>query len=254
MYNNRLEKIVDDLANAIASALAENNVTREEYREGVMYLMKVAEAKETVLLYDVFVENLVIKNQDRRYANSPQAIQGPYFVEEVPVITDGKLKTLPQDNEVPLLIRSQVTDETGAPVEGATVFVWHSTPTGKYSKFHDEMPTEYYRGQVKTDANGRFELETTMPSPYSIPNKGPTGALLLAMGRHTMRPAHVHFKVRKDGFRDHTTQAYFQGGEWTDSDCAGGIVDGLIFATGEEAGKKVLEIDFKLDKRFTLAA
>jgi protocatechuate 3,4-dioxygenase beta subunit len=39
-----------------------------------------------------------------------------------------------------------------------------------------------------------------LPVGYQIPHKGPVGAMLKAMDRHSWRPAHVHFKVRADGF------------------------------------------------------
>lgn len=250
--NNRIDKIVDDVANAIASALAENNVTRGEYRHAINYLGKVAEAKEIGLFFDVFLEHLVIKNQDRTGRNSAQAIQGPYFLEDIPWV-DGKLKVMAEDNGEPLQIRATVKDPDGRAVPDATVFIWHSTPDGAYSKFHRDLPADLYRGRVKTDSDGRFEVETTMPVPYSIPNKGPTGALLEMMGRHTMRPAHVHFKIRKEGFAEHTTQAYFEGGEWVDNDVAGGIVDALIFKLDEVDGIKALKIDFVLEPAQELA-
>src|SRR3546814_4055060 len=67
-----------------------------------------------------------------------------------------------------------------------------------------------------------------MPVPYQIPYEGPTGRRLGHLGSHTWRPAHVHFKVRKDGFEPLTTQYYFEGGKWVDDDCCHGVTPDLI--------------------------
>src|SRR3546814_18082698 len=83
---------------------------------------------------------------------------------------------------------------------------WHSTPDGLYSGIHDNSPVDYYRGKLVTDSQGNYRVRTTMPVPYQIPYEGPTGRLLGHLGSHTWRPAHVHFKVRKDGFEPLTTQ------------------------------------------------
>lgn len=147
----------------------------------------------------------------------------------------------------PLLIRGRVTAPDDTPIEGATVYIWHSTPDGAYTGFHKGMSSDLYRGRVRSAADGSFQVATTMPVPYTIPDQGPVGGLLSMMGRHSWRPAHVHFKLRADGYRDLTTQTYFAGGKWVDDDCAGGIVDDLIFTPLIEDDQKVLQVDFVLD-------
>src|SRR3546814_2055462 len=87
----------------------------------------------------------------------------------------------------------------GRPLARATIDVWHSTPEGRYSGIHDGIPPHYYRGKIVTDADGRYNVRSIMPIPYQIPNEGPTGALLTAMGRHSWRPAHVHYKISAPG-------------------------------------------------------
>src|SRR3546814_4518656 len=83
----------------------------------------------------------------------------------------------------------RVTGMDGRPLARATINVWHSTPEGRYSGIHDGIPPHYYRGKIITDADGRYNVRSIMPIPYQIPNEGPTGALLTAMGRHPWRPA-----------------------------------------------------------------
>jgi catechol 1,2-dioxygenase len=58
------------------------------------------------------------------------------------------------------------------------------------------------------------------PAPYQIPTDGPTGRLIAAAGWHAWRPAHLHLFVQAPGYRRVTSQLYFAGGEWLDSDVA----------------------------------
>jgi chlorocatechol 1,2-dioxygenase len=243
---NRLATIIDELAQAIAAVLARNGVDRVQYREAIQYLAKIQAEKEIPLLLDLHIEHLVVKAEDKVGQNSSQAIQGPYFIEDIPWV-ENALKVIPEDNGEPLLVRGRIAAPDGKPIAGATAFIWHSTPDGAYSGFHKGMAPDLYRGRIKADANGQFEVLTTMPVPYTIPNKGPVGGLLAMMNRHSWRPAHIHFKLRANDYKDLTTQAYFEGGKWVDDDCAGGIVDTLVFAPQIENGRKVLSIDFTLD-------
>jgi chlorocatechol 1,2-dioxygenase len=251
--NERLSKIVTELVGAISKVLVDNQVTRQEYRNGVHYIDKTAAEGEIMLICDTFLEHLVIKGEDSRGQNSSQAVQGPFFIADVPWV-DGKLEVSPEDNGEPLLIKGSVSAPDGTPVTDATVHVWHSTPDGAYTGFHRGMTPERYRGRLKTDASGKFEVLTTLPVPYSIPDKGPVGTLLAMMDRHPWRPAHVHFKVLKGGFTEFTTQAYFEGGEWVDDDVAGGVVDDLIFPIPLEGDKRILKVDFVLDPAKDAAA
>src|SRR5262249_31590039 len=79
-----------------------------------------------------------------------------------------------------------------------------------------------------TDSTGHFEVRTTVPAPYEIPKYGPTGALLTALARHAFRPAHLHLKVSHAACEPLTTQIYFAGDRWLDSDAANAVKGSLI--------------------------
>lgn len=244
--NPRVNEVATALIEALRSVLERHAVTEEEYRAGVHYVMKVAEAREAALMCDVFLNSTVVASEARVRRGSRPAIQGPYFREGAPLV-DGALKTYETDRHRPLLIQGRVVDPASAPVTAAVIDVWHSTPDGKYSGFHDDIPLDYYRGKLVTDVDGRYRVRTTMPAAYQIPDRGPTGALLDMMGRHSWRPAHVHFKVRKDGFRALTTQYYFEGGDWVGDDCCNGVSPELIVPNRSEAGVQVMNLDFMIE-------
>jgi len=250
MKNPRVAEIAQSMVDAIRDVLVKHQVSEAEYRAGVMYMMQVAEAKEMALMCDVFLNSTIVEIKAAKTQGSMPAIQGPYFKDEAPFV-DGKLKTYDTDEHEPLMLYGTVRDTSGAPVADAVVDIWHSTPDGRYSGFgglHGDMPVEYYRGKVKTDAQGQWRVRTTKPAPYQIPNKGPTGALLGMMGSHSWRPAHVHFKVRKEGFQPLTTQYYFQGGDWVDSDCCNGVKPDLIKPRVVEQGIEVMKLGFVVER------
>jgi chlorocatechol 1,2-dioxygenase len=249
MPNNRIDAVVSAIVGGIRDAVAEHNVTFEEYRQGIGYIMKTAEAGELPLLIDLFMNATIVGNVNRnaKPGTSPADLEGPYFIEDVPEVT-GKLKVLDDDRCEPLLLRGVVRDLSGKPLPGATVFVWSSTHDGKYGGIHDGLPTDLYRGKLTTDAQGRYEVETRVPVPYHIPNSGPVGALLQMMRRHSWRPAHVHYKIRHVGYQELITQVYFEGGAYVNDDCCEGIVPPeFVKPVVRENGRVVLDVDFSIE-------
>ncbi|WP_374063828.1 chlorocatechol 1,2-dioxygenase [Cupriavidus sp. DF5525] len=245
--DKRVAEVAGAIVEAVRKILLDKRVTEAEYRAGVDYLTEVAQTRETALLLDVFLNSTIIEGKAQRSRTSAPAIQGPYFLEGAPVV-EGVLKTYDNDDHKPLIIRGTVRSDTGELLAGAVIDVWHSTPDGLYSGIHDNIPVDYYRGKLVTDSQGNFRVRTTMPVPYQIPSEGPTGRLLGHLGSHTWRPAHVHFKVRKDGFEPLTTQYYFEGGKWVDDDCCHGVTPDLITPETIEDGVRVMTLDFVIER------
>ncbi|HEU5447888.1 MAG TPA: catechol 1,2-dioxygenase, partial [Acidimicrobiia bacterium] len=48
-----------------------------------------------------------------------------------------------------------------------------------------------------------------------------------ALGRHSFRPGHIHFKLSHDQAAPLTTQIYFEGDPWLDSDVVGAAKESL---------------------------
>lgn len=244
--SNRSEVVIRELVQSVREVLSKHDVTFEEYRRAVGFLMKYAKAPEfeIPLTCDMLFNATVADIEMKQRKGSVTALEGPYFLEAVPTITD-RIKTREDGEE--LIIEGQVTDLSGSPVEGAQLYIWHSDPQGYYSGYSESFPVDLYRGKVIIGSNGRYSVRTTMPAPYTIPHDGPSGELLGFMGRHPWRPAHVHFKLRAPGFLEIITQAYFAGGEWLDSDCVEGVRSPLVHTPEIRENRKVLKKDFLLD-------
>jgi chlorocatechol 1,2-dioxygenase len=104
--SNRLENVVAAMVDCVRDVLAKYDVTFEEYRTGVRYLLDVAEAKEIPLLFDVFFNTTICDLENRNFAGSASTIEGPYYVENMPTIPKGgMLKTYEHDKGEPLILR-----------------------------------------------------------------------------------------------------------------------------------------------------
>ena len=80
------------------------------------------------------------------------------------------------------------------------------------------------------------------PLHYTVKADGPVGRLLVALGRHPWRPAHIHLLVQAPGHRTLVTQAYVAGGPYLDDDAVGAVKAELVAA--EEDG--VITFDLAL--------
>jgi chlorocatechol 1,2-dioxygenase len=246
--SDRIRAITTDIVEAIRGVLKKHDVTFAEYRAGVGHMIKTQEAKEIPLLIDVFFNSTVVEIENRVRKGSKAAIQGPYFVEGAPVVT-GTLAIREEDRDQPrMIMRGRVTDLRGKPVAGAKIDVWHSTPNGRYSGVHDNIPKEFYRGKIVTREDGTYECRSIRPVPYQIPNQGPTGELLEHhMEAHSWRPAHIHYWIRAEGMRDLISQAYFEGDRYINDDSCNGGGSDFEVPQAHEDGALVMEVNFKLD-------
>ena len=127
-----------------------------------------------------------------------------------------------------LFLRGRVTSPDGTPLAGVELDMWQADAAGHYSNIHPNMPEWNLRGRFHSGSDGTFEVRTIVPPPYEIPKSGPTGAVLGALGRHCFRPAHLHLKIRHPEYGELTSQLYFEGGDYLDSDVANAVREGLI--------------------------
>jgi catechol 1,2-dioxygenase len=216
---------VDDVARALLSAvhevIREKNVTYPEFQAAKQWLMDVGEGGEWPLLLDVFVEHVIEEVAARTQNGSVGSIQGPYYIpEQRRVDSPATLPARPDEKGEPLVLAGRVVDLDGNGVGGAELDVWQADDQGYYSGFAPDIPEGNLRAVVVADEAGRFEINTVRPAPYQIPTDGPTGNLIAAAGWHAWRPAHLHLFVQAPGYRRITTQLYFAGGDWLDSDVA----------------------------------
>ncbi|NMN99536.1 catechol 1,2-dioxygenase [Antrihabitans stalactiti] len=246
----RLAAIAKDALGALHKVILDHNVTYPEYRVFKQWLIDVGEGGEWPLFLDVFIEHAVEEVLARSRKGTKGSIEGPYYLADAPELPS--VCTLPMREEdkkiTPLVFSGQVTDLDGNGLGGAVVELWHADNDGFYSGFAPHLPDWNLRGKIITDDEGRYEVTTIQPAPYQIPTDGPTGQFIEAQHGHPWRPAHLHLIVSAPGKESVTTQLYFSGGEWLDSDVASATKPELILDPKPAAdGKNYVTYNFALD-------
>jgi protocatechuate 3,4-dioxygenase beta subunit len=94
-----------------------------------------------------------------------------------------------------LALSGVVLSTSCRPVRGALLDFWQADGRGSYDNEGFRL-----RGHQRTDARGRFRLETVVP------------------GRYPGRTPHIHVKVQPPGGAVLTTQLYFPGERGNDDD------------------------------------
>jgi protocatechuate 3,4-dioxygenase beta subunit len=131
---------------------------------------------------------------------APEMTEGPYYLDLDLVRSD-----ITEDREGAAMAMSLVVIDvnSGAPVEGAAVDVWHCDANGLYSGFVDQSAGSnqgatdlsdsgtFLRGTQLTDASGTATFATIYPGWYQG------------------RTVHIHIKVHVDGNEIHTGQLFF---------------------------------------------
>jgi len=113
-------------------------------------------------------------------------------------------------------------------VVDAEVDVWQASPEGYYENQDPQQADMNLRGKFSTDARGHIAFRSVKPRGYPVPADGVAGALLRAQGRHNMRPAHVHFMIRKPGFKTQFSQVYASDDPHLETDAQFGVTRALV--------------------------
>ena len=133
---------------------------------------------------------------------TPQQIEGPYFVDDMPNRSDIRSDTsngsVEQGIPLRLVIHVYGVDNGSCvPLQGAKLDIWHANSQGIYSGVKDMGTTEnnFLRGYQVTDSNGTVQFTTIYPGWYEG------------------RAIHIHDKVRifdeSEKILEWTAQLYF---------------------------------------------
>jgi catechol 1,2-dioxygenase len=221
---------------------------------------------ETQLLCDILgleslVDEITSKLVSTSDSETPSAVLGPFYRQDAPLLPHGSSIIKDLSPSVPwyeqavadsAIVTGRVLSNSGEPIQGAIVDVWHAAPNGLYEQQDDSQPDMNFRGRFETDACGRYAFYALRPVPYPIPDDGPAGRLLTLLDRHPYRPGHIHFIVTAPGFRPLTTQLYDDRDEYLAKDSVFAVKDELVvqFAPreGDPNARWALQYDFVLGR------
>ena len=247
-----MKQVMSALTRHLFAFLEEIKPTEEEWMQCIQFLTETGKMcddvrQEFILLSDVLgVSMLVDGINHRREANSTESsVLGPFYRAGAPHYPMGA--TIANDTPgEPVHVSGRVTTTDGKPIAGALLDAWQTAPNGLYEVQDPDQPEYNLRGIFTTGSDGAYNFKTVKPVSYPIPDDGPVGKLLRAMGRHPWRPAHIHFIVSAPGYQPVVTQIFTDDDKYLTSDAVFGVKSSLAVPYNKVGPAWTCEYDFTL--------
>jgi hydroxyquinol 1,2-dioxygenase len=256
----RMKEVMEAAVRHLHAFAREVNLTPGEWIKGIEFMTKVGQMctparQEFILLSDTLgLSALVNIMHDKTKVEEATgaSLLGPFFRENTPHFEPGaQIAKETKGTEVALYGR--ITNVQGTPLANAQVTVWQTAADGRYD-IQKDSETMDCRGIFHTDADGNYLLQTVRPLGYYIPMDGPVGGMVMAQGRHGMRPAHIHFLISAPGYRELVTALYIAGDVHLEDDVVFGASGDLVahIKDGDPAcpikGVPSIHFDFSLSR------
>lgn len=231
----RLYEVMTSLTKHLHGFIKEVEPTNAEWMAGIKFLTETGQMcsdwrQEFILLSDTLGVSMLVETINNRKPSgaTETTVLGPFHVDGAPYLDNGANISLDGKGE-PMVVTGQITDTEGKPIAGALLDVWQANDEGFYDVQQKGIqPDMNLRGMFTTDADGRYWFRSAKPKFYPIPDDGPVGKMLAALGRHPYRPAHIHFIVGAKGFSPITTHCFVPGDPYLASDAVFGVKESLI--------------------------
>lgn len=229
----RLKEVMVSLTRHLHAFIRDVRLTEDEWGAAIEFLTKAGHItddvrQEFILLSDTLgasMQTININNQ--AYADATEAtVFGPFFVEDSPAIELGGDMAFGAPGE-PCWVTGTVTGTDGKPLIGAKIEVWEADEDGLYDVQRD-AGARAARAHLFTDAEGGYRFWGLTPTPYPIPDDGPVGKMLAAVGRSPLRASHLHFMVTHEGCRTLVTHIFPEGDPIGWKDTVFGVKESLI--------------------------
>lgn len=231
----RFKQVMTSLITHLHAFVRDVKLTEAEWMYAVQFLTRTGQTctdrrQEFILLSDTLgVSILVITlNHPADGGSLESTVMGPFYWEGAPEMPLGANLAVGVKGE-PTFYSGRVLDaETGQPLANALLDIWSGDGEGTYDMQMPEDPGMKARGRIRTDEQGRYWFRSIRPTFYPVPEDGPVGEMLRAMGRHPNRPGHIHMIVSAEGHRTVTTHLFVANSPYLDSDAVFGVKDSLI--------------------------
>lgn len=233
--DERLKQIMDVVTRKLHEAVKELEPTEKEWFDAVMFLTDTGHMcnewrQEFILLSDVLGVSMLVDAVNNRKASgaSESTVLGPFHIEGAPELPMGANICLDEKGE-DILVKGQILDIDGKPIENAVIDVWQANDEGFYDVQQKGIQPDFnLRGVFKTIADGSYWFRAVKPKFYPIPDDGPVGKMLGKLGRHPYRPAHLHYIIKADGYEPLTTHIFDPDDPYINSDAVFGVKQSLL--------------------------
>jgi len=232
--NPRLKAVMTSLITHLHAFIREIEPSQEEWALGIQFLTRTGQMcddkrQEFILLSDTTGVTMLVDAINHRVADgaTESTIFGPFYREGARELPMGA--SISQDGRgEPAVVTGRVLSTGGTPIPNALLDIWETNENGLYEQQDPEQPDMNLRGKFRTDNEGRYCFVAIKPVSYPIPDDGPVGQMLRAVGRHPYRPAHIHLLISAEGFAPVTTHLFVKGDQYLDSDAVFGTKDSLV--------------------------
>jgi len=255
--DKRTRQVMQSLVKHLHAFVREVKPTQEEWFQGIQFLTKTGhmcddKRQEFILMSDTLGVSMLVdflnygKAKSGKLSTTESTVLGPFFVEGAPQLPLGASIAKPGTPGEPCAVSGTVKDLKGKPITGATIDVWEGGADGLYDVQKPDGTN--LRARFRSDAQGRFHFKCITPVSYPVPHDGPVGQMLVACGRHPMRPGHLHFVIEAPGCEKLTTHLFVKGDKYLSSDAVFGVKDSLIvnYRKKNAAGEATCTYDFVL--------
>lgn len=234
--DTRLREILRAAVTHLHGFVRDARLTEAEFQQACAVIARLGQLtneshNEVVLACgSLGVSSLVclLNNGDDGQTETTANLLGPFWRQGSPATpSGGSIVRSPVAGDA-IYVQAFVRDREGRPVEGAEVDVWQCSSEGFYENQDPDQADMNLRGAFVTDARGRVAFTSIKPVGYPIPVGGPVGTMLKALGRHNLRPAHLHFMIRKAGFKTQCSQVYSGDDPNLETDVQFGVTRALI--------------------------
>jgi hydroxyquinol 1,2-dioxygenase len=240
----RFKQVMTSLITHLHDFVREVKLTEAEWIGAIQFLTATGKTvtdkrQEYILLSDTLgVSILVITlNHPASDGTTDSTVLGPYYWEGAPEMPAGANLAVGVKGE-PTYYSGRVLSSDGKPIRNAVLDIWSGDGEGTYDMQMEGEVGMKARGRIRTDAEGRYSFWSIKPEYYPVPSDGPVGVMLRKMGRHPMRPGHIHMIVSAEGHHAITTHLFAAGSEYIDSDAVFGVKESLVTAFAKHpAGK-----------------
>ncbi|MBD9527533.1 intradiol ring-cleavage dioxygenase [Paracoccus sp. PAR01] len=231
----RLRRVMTSLVRHLHDFAKDVELTEAEWEYAIDFLTRTGQLcsdarQEFILLSDALGLSMLVDAINHRMPEgaTETTVFGPFHVDGAPERPMGANISLDGKGEL-CLFSGRVLDLAGRPVANALVDVWSDNEDGFYDVQQPGIqPPFNNRGVFRTGPDGRYAFRGIRPVSYPIPDDGPVGQMLAALGRHPWRPAHMHFLITAPGYDRIITHIFVKGDLYLTSDAVFGVKQSLI--------------------------
>jgi protocatechuate 3,4-dioxygenase beta subunit len=250
----RTRDLLVSLAGHLHSFVRENKLTQAEWGAAIDALtraMKFTDDKrnEYILFSDLLGVSSLVDMVNAAKTGTPSSVLGPFHIEGAPELPNGGDLWKNQVGE-PLVVSGKIVDDKGAPAKGTVLALWQNSGNGMYAQQDPEQSPTNYHARLKVADDGSFAFSTVRPVSYTVPDDGPAGDMLRALGREAWRPAHLHMIIHPPGRKPLITEFFPEDDKYLDRDAVFGVRGGLVLPFKQAKDRK--ELPANLAARETL--